>query len=134
MTPDEVAEIFAAVNAAHEILSSTPTYADINRFDEKINTILVELPREHDEDEYGILYLSQDPNEHSTITGGLTLSKIGKLTAYDDSIDSSASEAERKKAEVLWKVKLNDSKAESTAERGAKKMLLATLRTRAQTS
>ena len=32
----------------------------------------------------------------------------------------------RKRAEVVWKVKLNDSKVEAAAERGAKKMLLAT--------
>ena len=45
MTPDEVAEIFAAENVAYETVSSTPTYDDIYRFDEKINTTLVELPR-----------------------------------------------------------------------------------------
>ena len=128
MTPDEVAEIFTAANAAYESVSGTPTYTDIDRFDEKINTILVELPRDHDGDEYGMLYLSQDPNEYSTITGESTLEKIGKITACDDSIDSSASEADRKKAEASWKVQLNDSKVESAAERGAKKMLLSTFK------
>ena len=73
-----------------------------------------------------MLYLSQDPNEYSTITGGSTLEKNGKITAYDDSIESSTSEADRKKAEASWKVKLNDSKVESAAERGAKKILLST--------
>ena len=106
MTPDEVAEIFTAANAAYESVSSTPTYADIDRFDEKINTILVELPRDHDEDEYGMLYLSQDPNEYSTITGGSTLTNIGTLSAYDDSVDPINSDTERKRAEVLWKAKL----------------------------
>ena len=46
MTPDEVIEIFAVALAAFESVSSKPTYADINRFDEKINSILVESPRE----------------------------------------------------------------------------------------
>ena len=32
----------------------------------------------------------------------------------------------RKWAEVLWKVKLNDSKVEAAAERGAKTILIAT--------
>ena len=75
-----------------------------------------------------MLYLSKDSNEYSKITGGSTLSNIAKLTAYDDSIDSSTSETERKKSEVLWKVKLNDSKVEYVAERGSKKMLLATFK------
>ena len=126
MTPDEVAEIFAAANAAYETVSSTPNYANIDRLDEKINTILVELPREHDGDEYGMLYLSQDPSEYSTITGGSTLINIGTISACDNSIDSSNSDAERKKAEALWKVKLNDSEVEAETERGAKKMLLST--------
>ena len=55
MTPDEVAEIFAAATAAYESVSSKPTYADIDRFDEKINSILVELSRDHDGDDYGML-------------------------------------------------------------------------------
>ena len=46
MTPDEVAEIFTAANAAYESVSGTPTYTDIDRFDENINTILVEIPLE----------------------------------------------------------------------------------------
>ena len=78
MTPDEVAEIFTAANAAYESVSGTPTYTDIDRFDEKTNTILVKTPRDHDGDEYGMLYLSQDPNECSTITGGSTLKKLAK--------------------------------------------------------
>ena len=88
--------------------------------------MLIELPREHDGDEYGMLYLSQYPNEYGTITGGSKLTNVGTLLAYDDSIDSSNSDAERKKAEVLWKVKLNDSKVEAATERRAKKMLLET--------
>ena len=46
MTPDEVAESFAAATAAHETVTSKPTHADVSRFDEKANSILVELPRE----------------------------------------------------------------------------------------
>ena len=126
MTPDEVVEIFATATTAYESVTSRPTFTDIDRFDEKINSILVEIPRDHDGDEYGMLYLSQDPSEYSTITEGSTLTKIGPLAAYDSTIDASASDAERKKAEVLYKVKLNDSKVEAAAERGAKKMLLAT--------
>lgn len=126
MTPDEVVDLFTAATTAYEKVSSRPTFADIDRFDEKINSILVEIPRDHDGDEFGMLYLSQDPSEHGAITGGSALSKIGPLAAYDSAIDASASDAERKKAEVLCKVKLNDSKVEAAAERGAKKMLLAT--------
>ena len=110
MTPDEMTEIFTAATAAYETVNSKPTFADIDIFDEKLNSILVELPRDHDGDEYGMLYLSQDPTEYSALTGGSTLTKIGILAAYDDSIDASASDAEIKRAEVLWKVKLNDSK------------------------
>ena len=72
-----------------------------------------------------MLYLSQDPSEHGNITGGSTLTNIGTLSAYDDSIYSSNSDAERKKAEVSWKVRLNNSKIEAEAEHGAKKMFLA---------
>ena len=73
-----------------------------------------------------MLYLSQDPNEYSTITDGSTLSNIGILSAYDDSIDSSNSDAERKKVQSLLKVRLINIKVESASERGAKKMFLAT--------
>ena len=71
-----------------------------------------------------MLHLSQDLSECSILTGGSTLSTIGKLTVCDSSITSSGSDVECKKAEVLCKVKLNDSKVEAAAERGAKKMLL----------
>ena len=54
------------------------------------------------------------------------MSKIGALAACDTSIGSTTSDAEREKAEVLWKVKLNDSKVEAAAEDGTKKMLLTT--------
>ena len=126
MTPDEVADIFAAATAAYESVSSKPTCADIDRFDENINSTLVDFSRDHDGDEYGILCLSQDPSDYSTLTGGSSLTKIESLTAYDRSVNSNATDAERKKAEVIWKVKLNDSKVEAAAERGAKKMLLST--------
>ena len=68
MTPDEVAEIFAAANAPYETVISKHTYVDIDKFDETVNSLLVELIREHDGDEYGMLYLSQDPSKCSTIT------------------------------------------------------------------
>ena len=51
MTPNEMVEIFAAANAAREIVKSKPTYADVDKFDEIVNELLVELIREHDEDE-----------------------------------------------------------------------------------
>ena len=38
MTPDEVAEIFAAANAAHETVTSKTTYADRNKFHETLHT------------------------------------------------------------------------------------------------
>ena len=101
MTPDEVIEIFAAATAAYESVTSKPTFTDIDRFDDKVNSILVEITRDHDGDEYGILYLSQDLSKYNSITGGSILSKIRALAAYDTSIDSITSDAERKKAEVL---------------------------------
>ena len=64
MTPNEVEEIFAAAIEAYETVTSKPTFADINKSDE------------HDEDEYGIVYLSQDSSEYGTITRGSTLTKI----------------------------------------------------------
>ena len=97
MTPDEVEEIFYAANAAYETVTSKPKYDDINRFDEKIDSILVEMHREQDEDEHGMLYLIQETSEYSNVTGGSTLTKFRTLSAYDDSIDSSNSYSEHKK-------------------------------------
>ena len=45
MNPDEVAEIFAEKNVSHGEVSSKPTYADIDKFDETVNALLVELIR-----------------------------------------------------------------------------------------
>ena len=58
MTPDEVIEIFAAVTAAYESVISKSTFTHIDWFDDKVNSILVEITRDYDGDEYGILYLS----------------------------------------------------------------------------
>ena len=55
MTPDKVVEIFATATAAYESVSSRPTYSDIDRFDKKVNSILVEIPRDHCGDKYGML-------------------------------------------------------------------------------
>ena len=110
MTPDTVAEIFTATNAAYEAVSSKPTYADIDKFDETVNALLVELIREHDGDEYGMLYLSQDPSQYHGLTGS-NLKRIGSIAAYDETIDVDATELVRKRAEVVWKVKVNDSKS-----------------------
>lgn len=126
MVPDKVVEIFTAATGAHEPITSKLTCTDIDKFDEKINSILVELPRENDGDKCGILCLSQDQSKCSTITRGSTLTKIDTLSAHSNNIDSSASDSECKKDEALWKAKLNDSKAEVAAEHRAKKMLLAT--------
>ena len=63
MNPDEVVEIFSATNAACETVTSKTTYADIDKFDETVNALLVDLIREHDGDEYGMMFLSQDPSK-----------------------------------------------------------------------
>ena len=76
MAPDEVADIFTAANAAYETATIKSAYADIENFDEIVNELLVDLIREHDGDEHGMLYLSQDPSKCSNITGS-NLSKIG---------------------------------------------------------
>jgi len=43
-----------------------------------------------------MLYIGQDPLEYNRITGS-SLSKIGKLPAYDTNIDDAATEAVQKK-------------------------------------
>jgi len=53
-----------------------------------------------------------------------SLSKIGKLPTYNTNIDDAATEAVRKKGEAQLNVRVNDSKVEAAAERGAKTMLL----------
>ena len=61
--------------------------------------MLAELIREHDGDEYEMLYLSQDSSKHSTITGS-NLSNIGTIGAYDNSIATDTTGLVRKRAEV----------------------------------
>ena len=90
-----------------------------------MNALLVELVREHDGDEYGMLYLSQDTSKYYALTGSNT-SKIVAISACDNEIDAEATYLERKRAELLWKVKINNSKLEAAAGRGAKQLLLAT--------
>ena len=97
MTPDEVEEIFYAANSEYETVNSKHTYDDIDRFDEKMNSILVELHQEQDEDEHGMIYAIQETSEYGNVTGGSTLTKFGTLSAYDDSIYSSNSYSERKR-------------------------------------
>ena len=101
MTPDEVIEIFAAATAACKSVTSKPAFTGIDRFDDKVNSILVEITRDHDGDKYGMLYLSQDPSKYNSIIGGSTLSKIRALAAHNTSIGSATSDAEHKKVEVL---------------------------------
>ena len=59
-----------------------------------------------------MLYLSQEPSKHSDITGS-NLFKIGAIVAYDNDADEDATDLLRKRAEVLWKGKLNDSKVKA---------------------
>ena len=77
MTPDEVSEIFTNATASYETVTSKPTYTDIGKFDEKINSILVELQRDYDGDEYGLLYLGQEASNYNSITES-SLTKIEK--------------------------------------------------------
>ena len=100
MIPNEVVEIFTSVTAVYGIVTSKSTFTDIDRFDEKINSILVELQRDHNRDEYRLLYLSQNLREYNSLIG-LILTKIGTLATHDISIDTTASEAIHKKVEVL---------------------------------
>ena len=100
MIPNEVVEIFTSVTAVYGIVTSKSTFTDIDRFDEKINSILVELQRDHNRDEYRLLYLSQNLREYNTITYS-TLTKIGTLATYNNSISITSSETMHKKAEVL---------------------------------
>ena len=60
-----------------------------------MNALIVELIREHDVDEYGILYLSQDPSTCNSLTGPNT-SKIGALAAHNNDIDLEATDLEGK--------------------------------------
>ena len=98
----------------------------MQRFDEKMISILVELPREDDGDEFGMLCLSQNASKCITITSGSALTKIGLLEVCNDSIVVGTVDGGRNKVEVKWKVILNDSKVEVIGERGAKKILLST--------
>ena len=115
MTPDEVAEIFAAENVAYEIVTSKPTNADIGKFDETLNALLVDIVREHDGDKHGMLSLSQCSSKHSTITRS-NLSKIGAIEACDNAIGADAKDLAKKRGEVVLKLKLNDIKVEAAAE------------------
>ena len=97
MTPDEVIEIFAAATAAYESVTSKPAFTNIDQFDDKVNSILVEITRDHDGDEYSMLYLSQHLNKYNSIIGRSILSKTGALAAHNTNIGSTTSDAERKK-------------------------------------
>jgi len=99
MTPEEIADIFAMATSAYQTINHKPTFVDITKFDEMVNTILVKIPRDHDGDEFGMLYIGQDPSEYNSIIGS-SLSKIGKLPAYDTNIDDAATEAVRKKEKL----------------------------------
>jgi len=57
MTPDKIADIFATATSAYRTIHHKPTYLDITKFDETVNAILVEIPRDHDGDEFGMLYI-----------------------------------------------------------------------------
>jgi len=92
MTPNEIADIFATATSAYQTITHKPTFEDITKFDETVNAILVEIPRDHDGDEFGMLYIGQDPLEYNSITRS-SLSKIGKLPTYDTNIDDAATEA-----------------------------------------
>ena len=52
------------------------------------------------------------------------MSKTSYCAAYNNSIDPTSSEAAYKKEELLQKLKLNNSKLEAVAEKGAKKIFL----------
>lgn len=41
MLPNEVAEIFVAASAAYKTVTSKPAYTDIDKLDEKLNSIIV---------------------------------------------------------------------------------------------
>ena len=69
MTPDEVSKIFTSTTASYETVTNKLTYTDIDKFDEKINSILIELQRDHNGDEYGLLYLCQEASNYNSITG-----------------------------------------------------------------
>jgi len=99
MTPDEIADIFAMATSAYQTINHKPTFVDITKFDETVNAILVEIPRDHAGDKFRMLYIRQNPLEYNSITGS-SLSKIGKLPAYDTNIDDAATEAVRKKEKL----------------------------------
>ena len=95
MTPNETAEIFKAATAAYHKINRKLTCFDVSDFDEKVNAMLVEMPRDADGDEYGILCLNQLLNELNALTGS-TLARIGKLPIYNSSITFDATEGTQK--------------------------------------
>ena len=91
-------------------------------FDEKANSMLIEIPWDNDGDECGVLCLSQPVEDCNTLTGS-DLTRLGNLATFGSSFASEEMEGIRKN----WfecKEKLNDSKVESKVERGTKIMLL----------
>jgi len=92
MTPDEIADIFAMATSTYQTITHKLTFVDFTKFDETVSAILVEIPRDHDGDEFRMLYIGQDPLEYNSITRS-SLHKIGKLPAYDTNIDNAATEA-----------------------------------------
>ena len=78
MTPDEVAEIFVATSSVHGNINHKPTFVDITKFDEKLNSLLVEIRQYHDGGEFRMLRLRQEPSNHNAISES-NISKVGKL-------------------------------------------------------
>lgn len=68
-----------------------------------------------------MMCLTQDHSTYSALTEGSKWTKIGSIAAYKNSIDAEATDLERKRGEVMWKAKLNDSKVKASTEWGTKK-------------
>ena len=105
MTPDEIAEIFYNATKTYGKVIRKPTLADVWKFDKTVNSLLVEIRRDEDVDDYGLLNLREDPFEYHTITGRV-ISRLNNLPAYDASIDSKDTDGERKKIRSKMECKI----------------------------
>ena len=63
----------------------------MSKVDEKSNSLVAEIYRDHYGDEFGILCLGQESLKHNAITGS-NLSNVWKFQVYDSTISTDTSE------------------------------------------
>ena len=102
MNPYEVVVIFKAEDAECHKINRKPKFEDMRYFEEKASAMLVELPRDVDSDEWWMFHLNQLVEDFNTLTR-IHLNCIVKLSTYDSSIISEATEDVRKRTKLSGK-------------------------------